>query len=322
MLESLDPELEKRLPEIAQFWIERSLETGPSDKEAMEAAVRQVYRAVGLNEPSLIVWAGSPYAGQIVGNLLEAHGKEYWETIKNYSLKELEEALSNEKDLTPQFFLNCDGQFDSHWVAFYDIFYDLGVVTENRDWFEGMKKLTETGWWTPFEDFVVMTERPEFIKLNGLGELHSTTGPSIKYPDGWCFYNVNGTRVPDWIVEDPERITSKKIFEETNLEVRRVMCEIYGWKNLTSAENGFILVDSCVDPANGDNVLELYRPPADLFGEVHINVLICVNATPEKDGRIPKFGLMVPHNIKTALGAVGWSFDEDPNEYAEIQRAT
>lgn len=322
MLESLDPEMEKRLPEIAQFWIERSLQTGPSNRSEMEEAVRQVYRAVDLVEPSMIIWAGSPYAGQLIGNLLETHGKEYWETIKDCTIEELEKIISSDDSTSPHFLLNCDGQFDSHWVSFYDVFYELGVITENKEWFEGMKKLTETGWWTPFEEFVIMTERPNFIKLNGLGQLHCNDGPAIQYPDGWGFYSVNGTRVPGWFIEEPDKITPANIFAEENLEVRRVMCEILGWENLTSEKYGFTVLDTTSDPANGNNTLQLYAAPTELFGEVELNVLICTNATPEKDGRIPKFGLIIPHNIRNAIDAVAWTFDMKADDYRKLQRAT
>ncbi len=321
MLESLTPEMEKRLPEIAQFWIERSLQTGPSDRSLMEGAVRQVYRSVGLEEPSLIVWVGSPYGGQIVGNLLENNGKEYWEQIKDCSLEELEKILAENKEISPHFLLNCDGQFDSHWVSFYDFFYELGIIGENKEWFEAMKVLTQTGWWTPFEDFVVMTERPDFIKLNGLGQLHSLDGPAIQYPDGWGFYSIDGTRVPGWIIMESDKITPQTIFKEDNLEIRRVMCEIYGWENLTAEENGFKLLNSCPDAANGSNVLYLYSTPEELFGEVRVNILLCTNATPETDGKIRQFGLVIPEDIKDAREAVAWTFGTTADEYFGLQRA-
>jgi hypothetical protein len=48
-------------------------------------------------------------------------------------------------------------------------------------------------WWWPYNDFVMVCERPEVIHLEN-GRLHSDHEMAIHWPDGWGLYFLDGVR--------------------------------------------------------------------------------------------------------------------------------
>jgi hypothetical protein len=55
---------------VGEEWARLAVSTEPCDRPAAERAVRAAYRAAGLATPDVLVWAGSPLAGLLVGVLL------------------------------------------------------------------------------------------------------------------------------------------------------------------------------------------------------------------------------------------------------------
>jgi hypothetical protein len=51
---------------------------------------------------------------------------------------------------------------------------------------------------------------------------------AMAFSDGWGVHAINGTRVPDFVVERPDTITVAHIDGQENAEVRRVMIDRYG----------------------------------------------------------------------------------------------
>ena len=137
-----------------------------------------------------------------------------------------------------------------------------------------------------------------FISRDERGRLHNVSGPALSYPDGWSIYSVHGVRVPESIITDPRSITVKKIDEEANAEVRRVMIDqmgrdkyIYesGAKQIAKDEFGVLFQRQTKD---GDNVM----------------LVLVDNPTPESDGTFKKYFLPVDPfaygGIRTARAAV------------------
>jgi len=60
------------------------------------------------------------------------------------------------------------------------------------------------------------------------GRLHSFNQPALQYDDGWKLYYIHGIKVPEWVVLEPNKIIPKLIDKEENIEVRRIMLDIYG----------------------------------------------------------------------------------------------
>jgi hypothetical protein len=102
------------------------------------------------------------------------------------------------------------------------------------------------GWWWPFEQAVILTERPRALDLahDEQGRLHHPTGPVVSYPDGWAAWAWHGVRVPRQVIERPNTITVAQIRNARNLEVRRVLLERYGLdRYLRDADASLVQVD-------------------------------------------------------------------------------
>ena len=79
-------------------------------------------------------------------------------------------------------------------------------------------------WVTPSE--VVWVSRPSLSIVDS--NLHREDGPAVEWATGERYWFWRGTRVPQWVIEDPSRITPVVIRDETNENVRRCMIERLG----------------------------------------------------------------------------------------------
>jgi hypothetical protein len=186
------------------------------------------------------------------------------------------------------------------------------------------------GWWYPFDEFCVLTGRPDVIGRDDRNRLHSTQGPALHYRDGYALYAVHGVRVPMDVVEHPESITVERISKEANAEVRRVMIEQYGVSRY--------LLDSGAQVQHRDVAGILYRKP--LPDDEDLVMVRVLNSTPEPDGvmsreeaiatfgdaakaainapegaRFKEYMIRVPPTIRTAHEAVAWTFGLDAETY-------
>ncbi|BCY11149.1 DUF6745 domain-containing protein [Actinoplanes sp. L3-i22] len=66
----LTHEQEAMAAAVEDQWLAAAVETGPGDRAAAEAGVREAYRLAGLPGPSRIYWLGSPRAGAVAVALL------------------------------------------------------------------------------------------------------------------------------------------------------------------------------------------------------------------------------------------------------------
>jgi hypothetical protein len=79
-------------------------------------------------------------------------------------------------------------------------------------------------WVTPPE--VVWVSRPSLSIVDG--NLHREDGPAVEWATGERYWFWRGTRVPQWVIEDPSRITPAVMRSEANEDVRRCMIERLG----------------------------------------------------------------------------------------------
>ena len=175
------------------------------------------------------------------------------------------------------------------------------------------------GWWWPFAGAVIFTERPTEIHLDQLGRLHHETGPALLYPDGWGIHSWHGTRVPADLITDGW--DTARILREDNTEVRRCAIERMGWDRFVSEAGLAQVGESVPDPGNPGHTLALYDVPERIY-DAHVRVLICDNATPERDGTRRRFGLTVPAQAKDPVTAASWTFGMQADEYRLLERAS
>jgi len=376
LIEHMTPEDAGRLPCYRDEWMVRGLATGPCDRPAIEAAMREVYRAAGHEPPGIVIWMDSPLGGvlasavlrqgrgqlagqlggqlagqlggqlagqlggqlsaQLRGQLRDQLGDQLGDQLRDQLWDQLGDQLGDQlrdqlwdqlweqlgDQLRDQLNVRMDGQHDIPWVAWWEYARQIGVelTDAQRDWLAGMCGMADTGWWWPMEGCVVLTERPAALHRDAQGRLHSETGPALSYSDGYGLWAVHGVRVPRDVVEDPDALTVERIMAEPNSEVRRVMCERMGWGEFVRAA-GLALVDEQPDPANAPHFLSLYDLPTQIYGEP-VRVLLCTNATPERDGTLRRYGLNVPAEIGDAVAAAAWTFGLSAEEYRMLEFAS
>jgi len=110
----------------------------------------------------------------------------------------------------------------------------------------------------------------------------------VGFQDGWGIYAIHGTRVPAYVVDRPDLITTQLIDAEDNAEVRRVMIDRYGVDRYVK-DSGAEIVHSDLDQYDRPRRLLRKDVPDDepiVFVEV-------TNATREPDGSLKKYMLRV-----------------------------
>jgi hypothetical protein len=201
------------------------------------------------------------------------------------------------------------------WLCFYEFMEWAGC--EGLESTHGLRELANhAGWWIPYENVAVVSDRPEELHLDDEGRLHSHDRPAIAFRDGWKFYASHGMEIPYWIIEYPERLTSDAIDNESNVEVRRVMLEIYGLDNYLENGKGCKLVDADPDPHVGSLYVREQANDEDIF------MLKMRNSTQELDGSWKTYVIRVPPTMTTAKQANAWSYGfENPEDYSPVRQS-
>jgi hypothetical protein len=217
------------------------------------------------------------------------------------------------------------GRHWSWWPAYICYFLDhtdIELTDDIRDRADAYRNAQSAGYWWPNRDFVMVCDAPAELHVESVGggahRMHCETGPAISWSDGWGIHMWHGTRVPADLIEIGWDVA--RIMAEENTEIRRCAIEKLGWDRFVT-EAGMTLTDECPDPGNPGQVLRLYDIPRDVL-DLPVRVLVCVNATRERDGSRHTFGLTVPTDCRSALAAAAWCFDLTEREYAGMARAT
>lgn len=207
MKSELTKEEEELLEVYADKWINGSLKNPVVDKKAAIELVTFYYELVNLSCPK-IIFTGSPVGNQIARNLIGHSMKEQKEITKKYfpaenicDLIEWDEkdAKLYKKFKEPNvknkltFYEPYSVLSNSGWMGFYDFFYRIGIVDCPK--FIKLSQLAITsGVWEiiPFEEFCFVCGGPSSVLRNDEKQLHSDQAPAVEWPDGTCFYSLNG----------------------------------------------------------------------------------------------------------------------------------
>jgi hypothetical protein len=160
--------------------------------------------------------------------------------------------------------------------------------------------------WT--EDTLYWVAKPR-IHVEHVGDqrrLHCETGPAVE-SDVEDLYFWHGVLVPSFAVLRPDLIEPAHVQQEENAEVRRVLIERMGWDRW--------LTQSGAVPVQSDRFGDLYRVEMD--GAV-LGVAVVTNSTPEPDGSIKKYALLVPSEHETCHSAVASTFGLTAAQYCPV----
>ncbi|MER5495599.1 DUF6745 domain-containing protein [Streptomyces sp. NPDC002561] len=326
-------------------WRTVAAATGAADRAAAEDGLRLAYRSAGLAEPERIVWVESPRAAvEAVEKLVDAGrsvrdevrtrpwaqerrrmydelgpagwsalwsatGAQLWETtaaladrIRAGVVADLAKRPEDESDVRLVLLDAVLGQHDAAWLAAFD---------GRGDRLNGLAEVARNaGWWWPYERAVVISERPQVLHRDEAGRLDRGDGPALAYADGFALYAWRGMPVPAEFLDELNALTPKRIREEENAELRRVMLEFYGYDRYLS--------ESGAEPVHRDETGVLWRIALD--GDEDVVMVEVVNSTPEPDGTHRVYWLRVPPGTRTAKAGVAWTFGVGSEEYAPLQQ--
>ncbi|MGI8334270.1 DUF6745 domain-containing protein [Actinomadura scrupuli] len=196
------------------------------------------------------------------------------------------------------------GQHDAPWLALFD-------ALDRLDGLAGLAEVAESaGWWWPYENLAVVSERPRELHRDEPGRLHRGDGPALVYPGGFALYAWRGMPMPADFIDGLDALTPERIGAETNAELRRVMLERYGFDRY--------LAETGAKPISRDDAGVLWR--IDLPGDEPVVMVEVVNSTPEPDGTHLTYWLRVPPRTRTAHEGVAWTFGLSPGEYQPLKQ--
>ena len=303
---TLTPEQEAMIPVIRDEWLAKGLSTEPANRKDAEKGVRMAYQSAGLTPPGVIIWLRSPIEGAMGTVLVPQFLNALREGLKTRQVGG--QVWAQVGDQVGQ---SLWGQHDAGWLSYLDFFQNVVPISDKA---EGLQKVGAcSGWWWTFQNVVILTERPNVLKRDERGRLHSADGPAIAYPDGWGVYAWHGVRVPKEVIENPETLTAAGILKVDNAEIRRVMIERMGQDRFLLDANPTVLN---ADKDQFGRERQLYR--VDLDEDEPLVAVKVINSTPEPDGEHKSYLLRVPPEIDTCAKAIAWSFAVDEKLYAPV----
>ncbi|WP_460364994.1 DUF6745 domain-containing protein, partial [Actinocorallia lasiicapitis] len=191
------------------------------------------------------------------------------------------------------------GQHDVPWL---ELFAELGRLGP----LHGLAEVAASaGWWWPYENLVILSERPTELHRDEPGRLHRGDGPALAYPDGFAVHAWRGMPIPPDFIATLTHLTVDDIRTEENAELRRVMLEHFGYDRY--------LTETGAEPLHRDATGTLWSIPVpDDEPVVMVEVL---NSTPEPDGTTRTYYLRVPPTTRTAREGVAWTFNLPESAY-------
>jgi hypothetical protein len=329
----------------AETWRATALSTEAVDREAAAEAVLRLYsEALPGSTPPEVIWCRSPLeAAKLVAAGPERFGAPVRDRIRDLTWSrgrsELAERLGprefgrvwqatcgtlaplmstlitriaagveeQTEDETERTALRValtyavHGQFDAAWLPLYEA---AGMAA-------GLARMARSvGWWFPFENAVVLTERPLALRLDDQDRLHHGDGPAVAYADGFALHSWRGTPLTAEFGQRLATATPESIRAEENAELRRMMVEHYTPERF--------LRESGAEPVQQDEAGKLWR--IEMPSDESIVMVEVVNSSPEPDGTFNVYFLRVPPSTQTAKAGVAWTFGLSEDEYQPLRQ--
>ena len=336
------------LPQIRDEWRHIGLNTAPVDHKAAEAAVIEAYRRAKLDPPKTQMRVASPSAGaalleklreekrlgapvgfhlgpqlgrRATEQIVKKTGVDVWSQIIVQIRRPIEtqtaaliqaqnDILAQTRRTAPAFPLGvqtCHGCHDAGWLSYFAAYNQLFGLAEEASGL--LAAARRCGWWWPFTNICLISDRPKHIQFDAENRPHCETGPAIRYRDGFSVYAWRGQQVPSAWIEHPESLTARTALTWPQIEQRRAACEILGWPQILDALNG-VEIDANPNPEIGV-LIEVELP--DIGKEKFLRV---------RCGTGREFALPVPPGMRSARQAQAWTWGLEEDEFLEPEVRT
>ena len=202
-------------------------------------------------------------------------------------------------------FASVEGYGAAFWLAYYHFL----AVSLRLDVLQALGRFNRlvSGYWLGTE-VALIVRRTTILALDVAGRLHNANGRCMEYRDGWGFYAWHGMQVPEQVILAPETLTREDFFNESNLEVRRIIQERMGGRFV--AELGGRVIDTSLR----GTLYEVRLPEDDPEG-----VARYVQVQDTSTSR--QYFLRVPPTVQTATEAVAWTFSRTIEDYHPAQES-
>lgn len=202
--------------------------------------------------------------------------------------------------------------YESGMYAFYSYLCGVTGAPVLKELMDVFLQLAGCGGWViPYESLCLVSDKPRRMECNPTGDLHSLTGSALEFADGFAVHAIDGIVVPDYIVTEPQRITTRMIDREPNAAMRRILIQRY---------QGNFYNDCGATLEAEDPLGRLYRKKRRFDSD--FTFIRVKNCTPELDGSYKEYVLRVPPDMKTPTEAIAWTFGMTPDEYLRTQKMT
>lgn len=336
------------LAPIAAAWRATALTTAPTDRDAAEKAVLELYGILrpGLPSPE-VIWCRSPLEAarlvvaeparlgapvrdvlrdapwraaraDLVARLgMRTFGEVWRETsaplaaLLTSLTARIGEAVESgaagpEERVALRVALThaLHGQHDAAWLPVFDAVPPMPGAGD-----AALALIAEAarhaGWWWPFENAVILTDRPTAVHVDDQNRLHHAPEPALAYADGLALYAWHGFALEPEFAAGLEHLTFQSFRDEQNAELRRIMLEYFTVERF--------IAESSAEPVHQDETGKLWR--IDFPGDEPVVMVEVVNSTPEPDGSYHVYFLRVPPDTRTAKAGVAWTFGLTEEEY-------
>ncbi len=310
--------------ELSQRRREHGIDSGPSVKATVvDAVVRGVGRAVELSTSRTFrsrLWSEarlslpSPLSRGVLEavNTATRNGERHRGSLwRRGFLQWLRRQPPPRRELPFE-----EATFSSHDGPPLAIYECLGEVCGLKAETAPVKGLlavaSSAGWIAPHEHVCWVSDRPEVLKADEQGRLHSTEGPALRFSDGWSYCSWKGVRIPSWMIEDKEMITVGLVNRERDPVLRRCMIDIMTPAKYIGASDAV-----CISRDDAGSLWVKTWQHWDSWAAVEV-----VNGSPEPDGSYRHYVLQVPPTMRTAREAVAWTYGLTEQEYARLRLRT
>jgi len=168
----------------------------------------------------------------------------------------------------------------------------------------------------PLRGVCIAVDQHTALHRDNRNRLHCTDGAAWAWADGTQIYALDGIRVPEWVVRrpDPKRIISDEL---PNTEQRRVAMAHYGWDRAVDDLN-LKIIEASDNPVWGT----LYALPETLVERGQATLLVCQNASPDRDGTVRTYGLLASSEARTVVAAQASLAQLSESEWLTLEGAS
>ncbi|MGH9931011.1 MAG: DUF6745 domain-containing protein [Pyrinomonadaceae bacterium] len=306
-IRSLTPRQKLDLLAFRQRWLEVGTSTAPADRPRAEKSITAMYARIGKTAPKFL-WCDSPAIAALALHAIKSKGEipaSLWASLRASLWASLWDSLwaslwaslrdSLWDSLGASLGASFYGQHESYWVAFYIFCRQIGVnyKCESDSDLQLWSEVCEScGWFSVWDGLVIACERPCDQKLSVGGVGHCDDGPAIAFRDGWKVWMIDGIRLDEQIVMQPETQTIKQIDGEQNQDIRSIRIQRFGWPRYIR-ESGATCRDERANEIEG-TLEALYRTKS---GEQRL-IVTCPT------GRV--FALGVTSDVSDCESAQSW----------------